>query len=82
MQPQLDALVADLATVAEATNAARTLSTAVKSLEAFKIALASLKKDLPEKTANAKLKNEPYGVIASRTSVLLIAKRQHRYGGS
>ena len=54
VQPQVDALIADLAAIAEA-NAARTLSTAAKNLDAFNTALAALKKNFPDKTANAKL---------------------------
>lgn len=54
VQPQVDALIAGLAAIAEA-NAARTLSAAAKNLETFNSGLAALKKNYPEKTANAKL---------------------------
>lgn len=55
VQPQVDALVADLAAIADA-NAGRTLPAAAKNLDAFNTALAALKKNYPDKTANAKLK--------------------------
>jgi hypothetical protein len=54
VQPQVDALTADLAKIAEA-NANRTLKDASKSLETFNSGLAALKKNYPDKTANAKL---------------------------
>jgi len=54
VQPQVDALVADLAAIAEA-NAARTLSAAAKNVESFNTGLAALKKNYTDKTANAKL---------------------------
>jgi hypothetical protein len=55
VQPQVDALVIDLAAIGEA-NAARTLDAAKKNLATFDAGLAALKKNYPEKTANAKLK--------------------------
>jgi hypothetical protein len=54
VQPQVDALLKDLAAIHEA-NAARTLKDAAKNLESFNSGLAALKKNYPEKTANAKL---------------------------
>lgn len=54
VQPQVDTLVADLTAIAEA-NASRTLSAAAKNLETFNSNLTALKKNFPEKTANAKL---------------------------
>jgi hypothetical protein len=54
VQPQVDTLVADLDAIADA-NARRTLTDAAKSLDHFDSALISLKKQYPEKTANAKL---------------------------
>jgi hypothetical protein len=53
-QPQVDALVADLAAIADA-NAGRALNVATKNLETFNASLATLKRNYPEKTANAKL---------------------------
>jgi hypothetical protein len=55
VQPQVDALVAALASIADA-NAGRTLPAAAKNLDAFNTGIAALKKNFPEKTANAKLK--------------------------
>ena len=55
VQPQVDALVAALAAIADA-NAGRTLPDAAKNLDAFNTGIAALKKNFPEKTANAKLK--------------------------
>ncbi len=54
VQPQVDALIADLAAIADA-NAARTLSAAAKNLASFNTGLAALKRNYPEKTANSKL---------------------------
>jgi hypothetical protein len=51
----VDALVADLAAIADA-NAARTLSAAVKNLETFNTGIAALKKKYPATIADAKLK--------------------------
>jgi hypothetical protein len=51
---QVDALVKDVDAIAQA-NAARELSDAAKSLEAVNTGLAALKKNYPDKTANAKL---------------------------
>lgn len=52
-QPQVDALIADLAAIADA-NASRALSAAAKNLESFNAGIAALKKNYPEKTANAR----------------------------
>lgn len=54
VQPQVDALVKDLAAIAEA-NAARALDAAAANVKSFNTDLAALKKNYPEKTANAKL---------------------------
>ena len=54
VQPQVDALVKDLAAIADA-NAARTLDAAAANVKSFNAGLAALKKNYPEKTANAKL---------------------------
>jgi hypothetical protein len=54
VQPQVDALVKELAAIAEA-NAARTLDAAADNVKAFNAGLAALKKNYPDKTANAKL---------------------------
>lgn len=54
VQPQVDALLADLTAIADA-NAGRTLSTAAKNLETFNANFTALKKNYPDKTANAKL---------------------------
>jgi hypothetical protein len=54
VQPQVDALVKDLAAICEA-NAARTLKAAAANVKSFNAGLAALKKNYPEKTANAKL---------------------------
>jgi hypothetical protein len=56
VQPQVEGLVKDLATIAEA-NAARTLSSAKANLESFNAGLAAVKKNYPDKVANAKLKD-------------------------
>ena len=55
VQPQVDALVAALAAIADS-NAGRTLPDAAKNLDAFNTGIAALKKNFPEKTANAKRK--------------------------
>jgi hypothetical protein len=55
VQSQVDALIADLAVIADA-NAGRTLSTAGKNLDAFNATLADLKKNYPAKIADAKSK--------------------------
>ncbi len=55
VQPQVEALIKDLGAIAEA-NAARTLSAANANLQSFNAGLAALKKNFPDKTANAKLK--------------------------
>jgi hypothetical protein len=54
VQPHVDALVKDLAAIGEA-NAARTLNAAAANVKSFNAGLAALKKNYPEKTANAKL---------------------------
>ncbi len=54
VQPQVDALIADLAAIADA-NAGRTLPAAAKNLTTFNTGIAALKKNYPDKTANAKL---------------------------
>lgn len=54
VQPQVDALLKDLAAVAGA-NAARTLDAAAASLESLNAGLAALKKAYPAKVADAKL---------------------------
>jgi hypothetical protein len=53
VQPQVDALAGELAKIAEA-NANRTLNDAAKALETFNTGLTALKKNYPDKTANAK----------------------------
>jgi hypothetical protein len=55
VQQQVDALVADLAAIADA-NAARSLSAGVKNLETFNTGIAALKKNYPATIADAKLK--------------------------
>jgi hypothetical protein len=52
--PQVEALIQDIADIAEA-NAARTLADAKAKVEAVNKGIAALKKHYPEKTANAKL---------------------------
>jgi hypothetical protein len=54
VQSQVDTLVKDLAAIAEA-NAARTLDVAAANVKSFNAGLAALKKNFPEKVANAKL---------------------------
>jgi hypothetical protein len=54
VQTQVDVLVKDLAAIAEA-NAARALDKAAENVKSFNAGLAALKKNFPEKTANAKL---------------------------
>jgi hypothetical protein len=53
VQPQVDALVKELAAIGEA-NAARNLSAGKTNLASFNTAFAALKKNYPEKTASAK----------------------------
>jgi len=55
VQGQVDTLVKDLAAIAAA-NAARTLADANANLDSFNTGLATLKKNYPDQTANAKLK--------------------------
>jgi len=54
VQPQAEALVKDLAAIADA-NAARTLPAAKANLDSFNTGLAALKQNYSDKTANAKL---------------------------
>ena len=54
VQPQVEALVKDLAAIAEA-NAERKLTAAAKNLDSFNTGMAAFKKNYPDKIANAKL---------------------------